>query len=99
MKLNPISLKDFTEEELKERMEHVTIDDQILNSYRRETMALGFVSMVPKNTFSPWDLTDNIFQGATQGQFHRKTTFMSRNGEKCSLKEESNSFPSEVHVD
>ena len=32
--------------------------------------------MVPKNIFSPWDLTDDGFQGDTHEQIHKEVKFM-----------------------
>ena len=53
------------EEDLEERTKHVITSDQILHPYRRETMEMGFATMVPKNIFSPWYLKSNAFQVVT----------------------------------
>lgn len=64
------------EEELEDGMEQKTTSDQMIDSYRRKTMEMGFTYMVPTNIFSPWDLKDNAFQRVTNEQIHRDITFM-----------------------
>lgn len=62
-------------------------------------METRFSSIVATNRFSPWDLIDDAFQGVTHEQVHMEDTSMSHYGNKCSLKEESNVFPFDIHLD
>ena len=87
------------EQDLEERMEHLTTSDQILDSCGKETMKMGFTSMVSINIFSPWDLIDNDFQSNTHEQIHEEVIFILGHGEKCSLKEKLYYFSFEVHFD
>ena len=54
----------------------MTIGDQMLNYHREETTMMGSTSMDSTNIFSPWDLTDNAFQGVTHDQIYGEVTFM-----------------------
>ena len=76
-KIQPIHFEeDLMEQDLEERMEHLTTSDQILDSCGKETMKMGFTSMVSINIFSPWDLIENAFQGVNQEHVHMEITFM-----------------------
>lgn len=87
------------EEELKERIEYLTIGDQILNSSGGGTMKIGFSSMASPSFFSPQNSRENGFQGVTHVQIHIEVTFMSSHGEGFCLKVESTTFPYEGHFD
>jgi hypothetical protein len=77
----------------------VIASDQMLNSYGEGTTKKEFASMSSKSIFSPQDSIDNVLQGVTHEHIHREVTFILGHGEKCSLKEESNALPSNLHLD